>query len=207
MKKIVYCLLAMLFSIFCFSACGGGDNKQESTGGDDSQSTIAFVNNEITLAVGESVQAEVITANSNIFVFWSIRDSHIATISSNGVITGVQEGQTICWAEFGGEKAVCMVTVTAKEAEPMLSVTVPYEDNNVTLYVGDTVDLKASVKLGDTTIEDAQVTYEVSQSGIVSVENGKITGTAAGETIITISANYQGKSTSVVVNVTVVNKA
>lgn len=205
MKKIVYCLLAMLFSIFCFSACG--DNSKNSAGNTDSQPAVAFVNNEITIAVGESAQVEVVTAKKNMFVFWTIRDENIATISPEGVITGLEEGQTICWAEVAGEKAVCMVKVTEKQAVPMLSISIPYEKNNVMMYAGDTLDLKVVVKAGDVFVDNAQVAYDVNTDDVVSVENGVLTAIAEGRATITITANYQNQSAFLLVNVQVTNKA
>ncbi len=203
MKKIVCCLLGILFSIFCFSACDGG--SKDAASDVKPQPAVAFVNNEITVAVGESVQAEVVTSK-NLFVFWSIRDTNLATISPEGVITGLQEGQTICWAECGGERAVCMVKITKKESVPMLSVSVPYENNTVTLYTGDELDLKASAKLGDTVLENAQFAYEVSTDAVISVENGRIVANNTGNATVTVKVSYGEQSAFVTVNVSVVQK-
>ena len=204
MKKIVCCLLGILFSIFCLSACGGASS--DVTSDSKPQPTIAFVQNEITVFVGESVQAEVVTEKSNLFVFWTVRDPNLATISPDGVVTGLQEGQTICWAECGGERAICVIKIIEKEAIPMLSVSVPYENNAITLYKGDTLDLNAFAKLGDTVLENAQFSYEVSEGNVVSVENGKITANDVGNATITVVASHEGQSAFVLVSVNVINK-
>ena len=202
MKKIIYCFLAMLFTVFCFSACGGSNKSESSDSG--KQPAVAFVENEINLAIGETVKADVVTSKKNVFVFFSVRDNDIATITSDGTITGVGEGQTICWAEFGGEKAICIIKVAGKVTMPMLSVVVPYEANSITMYANETLNLKASVKLGDTVVEDAQVTYNVSAGDVISVENGVITAKGAGDATVIVTATYEDQTTSIMVYVTVI---
>ena len=202
MKKIIYCLLAMLFTVFCFSACGGNDKPESSDSGE--QPAVAFVENEINLAIGETVKADVVTSKKNVFVFFSVRDKDVATISADGTITGVGEGQTICWAEFGGEKAVCIIKVAGKVTMPMLSVVVPYEANSITMYANETLNLKASVKLGDNVVDNAQVTYKASAGDVISVEDGVITAKSAGNATVTVTANYEDQSAFIMVYVTVI---
>ena len=204
MKKIIYCFLAMLFTVFCFSACGGNSNPESSDSG--KQAAVEFVTSEIVVAIDGTAKAEVVTAKKNVHVFFTIRDEHIATVSVDGTITGVSEGQTICWAEFGGEKAVCIVKVAGKVTMPMLSVAIPYENNTVALYQGETLNLKATAKMGDTVLDNAQITYEVSAGGVVSVENGVITANSEGTATVTVTATYEGVSTFILVYVNVINK-
>ena len=202
MKKIIYCFLAMLFTVFCFSACGGSNQSESSDSG--KQPAVAFVENEINLAIGETVKADVVTSKQNVYVFFSIRDNDIATITSDGTITGVGEGQTICWAEFGGEKAVCIIKVAGKVTMPLLSISVPYEANSISLYANETLNLKASVKLGDTVVDNAQVTYKASAGDVISVEDGVITAKSVGNATVTVTANYEDQSAFIMVYVTVI---
>lgn len=205
MKRILFCLFAMIMSIFCFSACGEkGDGAGSNSSSQDS--AIVFVQNELTLSVGDSVQAEVITSKKNVYVSWSIRDEELATVSDDGVITALAEGQTICYAKFAGETAMCLVKITAKSVEPMLSVSVPYEDNAVALYEGDSLDLKVSVKCGDEVVTGATISYDV-KADLVSVENGLLNALAVGETTVQINVEYQGKTASLSLSVKVVAKA
>ena len=192
----------MLFTVFCFSACGGNDKPETSDSGE--QPAVAFVENEINLAIGETVKADVVTSKKNVFVFFSVRDKDVATISADGTITGVGEGQTICWAEFGGEKAVCIIKVAGKVTMPMLSVVVPYEANSITMYANETLNLKASVKLGDNVVDNAQVTYKASAGDVISVEDGVITAKSAGNATVTVTANYEDQSAFIMVYVTVI---
>ena len=201
MKRILYCLLAALLCLFCFSACGEEENPDQSSA---TENTIEFVQNQITLSVGESVQAEVTTSKKNVFVFWSIRDEDIASVSDDGVITALAEGQTICYAEFGGVKAICQINVLPKSAQPLLSVTVPYP-NELTLYTGGTLALKPSVKLGDDTVEGAQISYVLTGVDVVKVEDGVITALCVGTATIAIQASYNNQTASLLLTVTVVD--
>lgn len=192
-------------SIVCFSACKE-ENASESSVAEKQENTIEFVQSEISLSIGDSVQAEVTTSKSNVYVFFSIRDKELATVSSSGVITALAEGQTICYAEFGGKTAVCLIKITAKGAEPELSVSVPYAENKVTLYAGETLNLKVAAKLGDTAIDGVQIEYEVADVAIANVDNGVLNAVAVGETTVKIKASYEGKEASLTLNVKVVEK-
>ena len=201
MKKFIYCILAVLTCLICFTACGGsGENSSSASQG----SSIEFVQNEITISVGDSVQAEVVTSKKNVFILWSVRDTQIASVSTDGVITALQEGQTICYARFGNETAMCLVKITAKSATPLLSVSVPYEGGSATLYVGDTLDLRACVKLGDDVIDGAQIEYQTLASDIVRVENGQVEALKAGSDTITILVSYEGQTAKATLTVSVV---
>ena len=97
MKRFLYCFFAMLLCAFCFSACKQEEPVDSSSTSEVKESSaIAFVQNEITLAIGDSVQAEIETSKKNVFVFWSIRDENLATVSNDGVITDLTErGKTL----------------------------------------------------------------------------------------------------------------
>lgn len=205
MKKIIYCFFVTLMCLCCFSACrsgGGTEDSSSLSASETKESNIAFVQNEIVLSVGESVQAEIEISKKNVFIFWSISDENIATVSDDGVITALAVGQTICYAEFAGEKAMCLVKVVAGQAEPLLSISVPY-DEEINLYVGDSLALKTTVKLGDSVLEDAQMVYEIDSEEILSIEDGRLSGISVGNATVFISATYEGQtvSTSLVVNV------
>ncbi len=203
MKKLLSVLLAMLLSVCCFTACGGKTQDSSSGSEQKKENTIEFVDNEITLQVGESLQLEVVTSKPNVYVFWSVRDPQVATISDSGVVTAIAEGQTICYAEFAGKSAMCLVKVVAKGVEPVLSVSASYAGNSITLYKGDTLSMSVTVKLGDTVIEDAQVEYAVA-SEIASVSNGILSAEAVGETTIAVMVEYNGKTATTTIALTIV---
>ena len=197
----------MIMCLFCFSACGGESAQESSSSNSAQQPSVQFVYNEITLAVGDSIKAEVVTARPNLVVFFTIHDSSIATVSDDGVITALAEGQTICYAEFRGEKALCLIKVTAQTVKPQLSASVPYAGNAVVLYAGDSLDLQVVVKNGDEVVDGAQVTYEVASASVASVSDGVLNAVSAGTTTVTITVGYEGQTAMLTVSVEVVEKA
>ncbi len=205
MKKIIYCFFVTFLCLCCLSACkmgGETEHLSSSSASETKESNISFVQNEIVLSVGESVQAEIEISKKNVFVFWSISDEELATVSDDGVITALAVGQTICYAEFAGEKAMCLVKIVAEQAQPLLSISVPY-DEEINLYVGDSLALKAKVKLGDSVLENVQVEYEIDSADILSIEDGRLRGVGVGTATVLISATHEGQtvSMSLIVNV------
>ena len=162
--------------------------------------------NEITLVLGNSVKAEIETSKKNVFVFWSIRDENLATVSNDGVITALAEGETICYAEFAGERAMCLVKIVAPQAKPLLSISLPYAEEFVTLYVGDSLSINVDVKLGDSVVNNAQVEYEIAQTDIAYMEGDKVVGEKAGTTTILIHATYENQNATAILTVNVVEK-
>lgn len=202
MKKILYCLFITILCVLCFSACGGSKTSESSTS-EQKESNISFVHNEVSLSVGESVQLEVVTSKSNVFIFWSVRDTELATVSNDGVVTALAEGQTICYAEFAGEKVMCLIKITTEQAKPLLSVSVPYAESNAVIYVGDALEIKASVKFGDTVVDGAELEYTIDGNS-VNVEDGKVVGLSVGSATVVISATYEGQTAQTTLTVKVV---
>lgn len=200
MKKLLICIILSITCLFGFSSC----NKENSES--ESQSQVSFVQKEIIVTVGETVKAEVLTSKENVYLFWTILDTSIATVSSKGEITGVSEGQTNCYVEFAGQTALCVVKVTKKQAKPLLSVAIAYEENAVSIYAEDTIDLGVNVKLGDTVVDGAQISYTVANTEIASVSEGKLTALKAGETTVTVTATHDGQTDTLEIAVKVVEK-
>jgi len=206
MKKIIYCFFVTLLCFCCLSACTtSGTTEHSSSASEEKESNISFVQNEIVLSVGESVQAEIEISKKNVFVFWSISDEKLATVSDDGVITGLAVGQTICYAEFAGEKAMCLVKIVAEQAKPLLSISVPY-DEEINLYVEDSLALKTTVKLGDSVLENVEVEYEIDSTDILSIEDGRLSGVGVGSATVLISATYEGQTVSMSLMVNVIER-
>lgn len=77
------------------------------------------IDKKLTIEAGESVQI-----NARIYpkdldttpIRWSSEDNSIATVSSNGIVTGIAEGQTKISATRGETSGYCRVTVKKKES-------------------------------------------------------------------------------------------
>ena len=111
-------------------------------------------------------------------VTWTSSKPSIATVSSNGVVTGKKAGTVTITAKAFGKS----VTKTIKVVEPSLKVT-----GSTSLYRGKTTTLKA------TTSYSTKVTWKSSNSSIATVNStGVVTGKKAGT--VYIYANAYGKS-------------
>ena len=57
MKKLFHVLVAMFLGVCCFTACGSREMQESSNSSSEvkQENTIEFVNNEITLQVGETL--------------------------------------------------------------------------------------------------------------------------------------------------------
>lgn len=203
MKRIVCLIVTILLGLCCFSACTKGEGDKEKVA-----YNLHITQNEITLSVGETVQLEATSDVENAYIFWSVRDADIAMISSEGLLTGVTEGETICYASFGGEKAMCLVKVLGESAKPLLSVTTPYTDG-ITIFVGDTFNPLISVKLGDDVCDEAKIEYTVAEneSAIVVVENGEIVALGEGDATVSVKVTYDEEVVSLDLRVSVLKLA
>ena len=192
----------MMLCATTFFAC----NKNSESESSAPAKVIEFTQPEISLSVGSSVQAEVVTEKKNVYVYWYVTDESIATISDTGLITAISEGQTVCYAEYNGVSAMCLIKVSAKQATPMLSVSVPYTNNEITIYVGDFIELDAQVKNGNDIVSDANVVYSVADGAIASVEGAKLTALQVGVTTVTVSVTSGEQTTQTTISVCVIEK-
>lgn len=199
MKKILLIILAMMTCIG-FSACADETESVEQS------PIIEFVKREIVLEVGKSEKVEVITPQKNVFVLYSVADTSIASISMDGTITGVAEGQTICYATFKGETVVCAVKVIPKQTVPMLSVSMPYEGNEITLYVGESIQIQLTARLGDTALSEFEVAYTVADNAVVSITGGSVDALKVGQTTVVVSVTCGEQSAETTLSIKVVEK-
>lgn len=207
MRKLLCCILAAVTCMFGLASCAKPQQPSdgESNSTPPSNASIEFVQTELEMEIGESVQAEVTTSRKNVPVIWSIRDEAIASVSNKGVITALAAGETVCYAKFSGETAMCLVIVKEQSAIPELSIVVPYDQNKVSLYVGKTLNLNAMVKLGDELVTNATMEYTVADSQIATVDNGVVAAQGIGNTTVTIIATSNGQTATTVVSVQVIN--
>lgn len=213
MRKVIICILVLLAFTACFTACKKSKDKTQTptstpvTSSPTSEPpayTIEISQSEVNLFVGDTLQLEAIVSKPNVYVFWSVQDSSIAKVSDEGEITALAVGQTICYAKFGGQEAMCLIKVSPKQATPMLSVEVGHINNSLTMYLGDVVNVNATVKLGDDVVDGASVEYALSSEGIVSIEDNVIVSKAVGTVEIEVKVSYQGQEATVTLTVTVI---
>ncbi len=118
-------------------------------------------------------------------IYWLSADESIASITSDGVITGNSLGTTkIIAFTTNGVRSECSVTVCKRNIEAQ-SITIDNTNPNI-LNNGDTFKLNATVYPADTT--DKSVVWSSSNPDVASVDgNGLVTAKTAGT--VTITAN------------------
>ncbi|MEO7359995.1 MAG: Ig-like domain-containing protein, partial [Gemmatimonadaceae bacterium] len=154
------------------------------------------------LSVGSTLalQAKVYDGSRNTIVdksvIWTSSDSSVATVSAEGVVTGMGVGPVRIAASVQGRSAVANLTVTARTVASIL-VNPP----SPSILVGATLQL-SSVTLGESgdILAGRSVFWESSNPIVASIDNfGLLTGLAAGVT--TITATSETRSASVGVSV------
>lgn len=138
-----------------------------------------------TIDVGAtlSLTASVAPADAtNKNVTYSTSDDAIATVTSEGVVSGVGAGTATITVttEDGGFTATSEVTVSAATVA-VTGVTVSPESDSI--QVSETLTLTATVAPADAT--NKTVTWSSSDDSIATVEDGVVTGVAAGTATIT----------------------
>ena len=81
----------------------------ETTGGETTTGTLTLNREDFTMGVGEKWQLKVSGTSSA--VTWSIENSAIATIASDGTVTGVSKGITTAYAKVDGQTLECIVRI------------------------------------------------------------------------------------------------
>lgn len=140
----------------------------------DPVDTISLDRTSATLNVGQTLKL-VATASGN--VSWKSNNNAVATVSSSGLVTAVATGSATITATCGSAQATCVVTISKTQSG---EDSVSFNDHNIELEVGDTMNLGY-------TSSNSNVTFTSSDNNIVSVTNsGAITALKAGTATITI---------------------
>ena len=171
------CILAFAL-VFIFGGC---ELLGLSTGTGDPAVYISQV--EITLAVGDSIQLAAVSTDNSV-VDWLSLDENIATVSDNGLVTGVAKGETMVMAFTDSDASTfCTIKVTDRpeasggESE-VLTLTLP----SIAITVGSNVTLTAQSSTG------AEITWASSNPTVATVnQTGRVVGLAVGTTVISAS--------------------
>ena len=144
------------------------------------------LNKTLTLPVTTTPTGAAVTG-----IVWTSSDRKVATVDTNGVVTGLSVGETTITAHLGDKTAACTVTVTPRElsdAHELVSslfeirdtdkLQVPYTANDPTtvaeLKAGLTVSEAATVKVLDNSGTEQTDAVSVAAGMTVSIvaENG-----------------------------------
>lgn len=140
------------------------------------------------------------TGLTNRAVTWSSSNSGVASVTSDGKVTGVAAGQAMLRASAEDEATSVPVTVEEAPAVPVATVTVT--PSPATVKVGATVQLSATVKDADGTVLTGRaLTWSTSNQNVAKVSStGLVSGVGAGT--VSITATSEGQSGTSTVEVT-----
>ena len=191
MKRTPIAATLLAAGIFVLSLSLGACSDDD---GDDDYvavTGIALSESSITLVAGG--EAATLTATvtpdnaTDKTATWTSSDTSVATVE-DGVVTPVAEGTATIIARAGEQTAECEVTV--KPEGTIVAVTkVELNKTTLELHVEDTETLTATVT--PTTATNKAVTWSSSDTGVATVENGKVTAVAEGTATITAKAGDQ----------------
>ena len=133
-------------------------------------------------------------------VQWSSSDDSVATVAADGTVTAVKEGTATITAKCGEKSADCAVTV--KAAAPVSPTSVTLDQNTLSLTVGGTAKLTATV--APENAADKTVSWNCDKLDIAEVSTkGTVTAKAAGTATITVTTTTTDGSLTATCTVTV----
>jgi uncharacterized protein YjdB len=147
--------------------------------------------------------AAVTDANGNVLsgraVAWTSANTSIATVSDQGLVTGVAAGTTTVTATSEGKTGVAQIVVTAPPPAPVASVSIDPATSDV--GIGATVQLQATLSDSNgAPLDGRAVTWETSNPRVASVSSAGVV-TALDSGVTTITATSEGKSGTATVTV------
>ena len=183
------------------SGSGGGDTTVHVTG-------ISMSPDSLSLVVGGSSHfyATITPSNaSNKSVTWTSDDPLIASVDSDGKVTGVAAGSTWINVYSNDNNSIMTykrVTVTSGGGGGGTVVTgVTLNKTSLSMYVGDTETLVATVAPPTATTKD--VTWSSNKTSVATVSSsGKVTANAVGTATITVKTVDGNKTATCTVTVT-----
>ena len=116
--------MAGLLCAFAASACGDDETNDLQEG--DSEVAVESVTlsaSELVLNVGETAQLTAVVSPEDATdktVYWTSDAEDVATVSDEGIVTALAEGQAVVTATAGGQSGSCTVTVAdVSDGEPI----------------------------------------------------------------------------------------
>lgn len=136
--------------------------------------SVALDKTELILDEGTSETLNAVITPENATdkeLIWSSADIQIATVSQDGKVTAVSAGETkIVVTSKSNSSAGAECTVTVNEVVEIIKVeSITLDKDNISLYVGDSETLTATVKPDNAT--DKTVTWTSDNESIATVDN------------------------------------
>ena len=163
---------------------------------------ISLDKSSLTMTVGDSTQVKATVSPNNATnksVTWSSDNKTVAKVS-NGKITALKAGSTRIIAKTHNGKTASVRVYVKEKTIPVSSIRL--NTTNVTIAEKASYVFTATVLPSNAT--NKTVTWTTSDSSIVSISGGKVTGKKVGKAIITAKAGNKSASATVVVKSAVV---
>lgn len=145
--------------------------------------TLSQTTLELDFGASFSLTLTVEPAEAAEYLTWASSDESVATVSGDGLVTGVGTGSaTVSVTSPGGLIATCAVTV--REPVPVESLIL--SRHAVTLLPGNSYQLEVSIIPSGAT--DRIVTWSSSDESIATVSTGLVTGVSEGWATITVQS-------------------
>jgi uncharacterized protein YjdB len=138
-------------------------------------------------------------------VTWKSNNTSVATVDSNGKITGISVGTAVVTitSEDGEFTSSCVVTVQGTVQDAAIHVTgVTLNKTTLNICIDDVEELSVEVSPANAT--DKTVSWNSSATSVATVDDGIVTGLSAGTATITATAADGGLFSTCMV--TVVNE-
>ncbi len=194
MKKVLKWLITLtclLTSVLGLIACNNNPSDK----------TELVLDNEVLVMDILDEQELTYLYNGKKEIVWSVSDPTVASLT-DGVIVALKQGQTTVTATAGKVSDSLLLTVNDVNAS-LLGVSV--DNLQVSMYVDDTCYLTPTLTYNGKNVSNASFDFESSSVEIVTVStDGVITANSIGETEVFVNATFFGKTTGVIVNVTVI---
>ena len=176
-----YFIIAIaVFSGIIISGCTDKDNTSRQL------EAITLNNTSLIISIGDTytLTATPVPADIPDVTFtWTSSNPDVASVGTDGTVTGLSAGETTITAASEGVSAECIVTVSEEE---ILINSLSVSPNTAEILVNGTITLTATVEPADT---DITVAWSSSDESVATVDSeGNVTGLSAGNIIITASA-------------------
>jgi len=199
MKKYLM-LFLMLFGLAFTFACNEAEKTDDENQNDNNEEnevkvqgiTVSSKNDVRVIKADETLELTAIVYPEGVSqeVVWSSSDSNVATVSENGLVTGVNKGNVkITATSKVDEKISKEFLLTIEEKEEVVinpeSIEIINNDNVTELKAGESLTLSAVVSPKEA---NQSIEWSVSDSEIASVKRGVVTALKEGTVEVTAIA-------------------
>ena len=158
---------------------------------------LTFSGSDATIKEGETVSLSAsgkdnISGNSG-NIEWNSSDPTVATVDSNGTVTGRGEGQATITATLKENKDKSQsVTITVKKAEEVKPVEISLNATSLAMVEKEEKTIEATVSNTD----NKDVTWTSTDEGVATVSGGKVSAVKAGTATITATSKADTTKTA-----------